>query len=145
MEQRLTEWMKSNLGKILESPRKEMFKGGNAPQNFKIVEVNENKKRIKIKFMKMGTLLPLEFWRFDKVIELIARGDRIRLGTSLKPYDHLTIEWKLQEQAKKRYGRKSDSKTAPHIADILVLHGIAEYGYARNPKTNRNNQALKKV
>jgi len=145
MEQRLIAWMKSNLGKILESPRKEIFKGGGPPQNFKIVEVNENKKRIKVKFMRKDTLLPLKFWRFDKVLELIARGDWIRLGTRLSADDPSTIEWKLQEHAKKLYGRKTDFKTAPHISDILVLCGIAEYGYAKNPYSNRNNQALKKV
>ena len=145
MEKKLLEWINSNLGKVLESPRKEVFKIGSPPQNFKIVEVNENKKRIKVKFMKKGTLLPLEFWRFDKVIELIARGDWIRLGTSLKPDDPSTIEWKLQEHAKKLYGRKTDFKTAPHIGDILVLSGMAKYDYARNPHSNRKNQALKKV
>ena len=131
MEKKLLNWMNSSLGKVLESPRKVIFKGGKPPQNFKIVEVNENMKRLKIKFMKVGTLLPLEFWRFDKVVELISGGDWIRLGARLSADDPSTIEWKLQEQAKKLYGRKTDFKTAPHIADILVLSRIAKYGYAR--------------
>ncbi len=95
--------------------------------------------------MRQHTPLRLDFWRFDKVLELISREDWIRLGTSLKAYDHSSIEWKIQEHAKKLYGRKTDLKSTPHIADILVLSGIAEYGYARNPYSNRNNQALKKV
>jgi len=97
MEKKLLEWLNSNLGEVLESPRKEIFKGGSPPQNFKIVEVNENKKLIKVKFMRKGTLLPLEFWRFDKVIRLVARGDWIRLGTRLSADDPSTIEWDLQE------------------------------------------------
>jgi len=76
--------------------------------------------------MKKGTLLPLEFWRFDKVIELIAKGDWIRLGTRLSADGPSRTEWKLQEHAKKLYGRKTDFKIAPHIADILVLSGIAK-------------------
>lgn len=145
MEKKLLEWINSNLGKVLESPRKEIFKRGRPPQNFKIIEVDENKKRIRIKFMRKGTPLPLEFWRFDKVIELIEKRDWIRLGTRLSADDPSTIEWKLQEHAKKLYGRKTDFKTAPHIGDILVLSGMAKYGYVRNPRSNRNNQALKKI
>ena len=69
----------------------------------------------------------------------------IRLGTRLSAEDPSTIEWKLQEHAKKLYGRKADYKTAPHIGDILVLSGVAKYGYAINPHSERKNQALKKV
>ena len=97
---KLLKWINSNRHKVLESPRKEILKRGSPPQNFKIGEVNENEKRIEVKFMK-GTLLHLEFWRFDKVIELIARGNWIRLGTGLSGDDSSTIEWKLQERAKK--------------------------------------------
>jgi len=61
MEKKLLEWINSNRHKVLESPRKEIFKRGRPPQNFKIVEVDEDKKRIRVKFMKKGTLLPLEF------------------------------------------------------------------------------------
>jgi len=61
MEKKLLEWINSNRDKVLESPRKEIFKRGSPPQNFKIGEVNKTKKRVKVKFMRKGTLLPLEF------------------------------------------------------------------------------------
>jgi len=61
MEKKLLEWINSNRDKVLGSPRKEIFKRGSPPRNFKIVEVDEDKKRIKVKFMRKGTLLPLEF------------------------------------------------------------------------------------
>ena len=59
--------------------------------------------------MEQGTPLPLEYWRFDKEIELItkANGDYVRLGTSIYPDDPSTIEWKLQEHEKMLYNRKS--------------------------------------
>ena len=41
-------------------------------------------------------------------------------------HNNTATEWKLQEHAKKLYGRKTDFKIAPHIADILVLSGIAK-------------------
>ena len=145
MEKKLLEWLSSNVGKVFESPRKQIFKIKNSPQNFKIVKVDKDNKRIKVKFMKKGTVLPLEFWRFDKVIELLKGGDWIRLGTRLSADDPSTIEWKLQEHAKKIYGRETDFKTAPHVCDILVLAGMAKYGYSLNPHSNRKNQAVKKV
>jgi hypothetical protein len=50
MEKKLLEWINPNCDKVLESPRKEIFKGGRPPQNFKIVEVDEDKKRIKVTY-----------------------------------------------------------------------------------------------
>lgn len=147
MRAELLEWIRSNLGKILQSPREKEFKRGRSPQNFKIVKLDEEGKRIVVQFMgsPSRTLLPLEFWRFDKVLDLISKGEWVRLGTRLFAEDPSTIEWKLQEHAKKLYGRKTDYKTAPHICDILVQSGIAKYGYAKNPYTKRQNQAIKLV
>jgi hypothetical protein len=82
------------------------------------------------------TLLLLEFWRFNKVIELVAKRDWIRLGTRPSADESSTIEWKVQEHAKKLYGRKTDFKIAPHIADILVLSGIAK-SLCRAPELSR--------
>ena len=50
MEKILLEWINSNRDKVLESPRKEIFKRGRPPQNFKIVEVDEGKKRIEVMY-----------------------------------------------------------------------------------------------
>ncbi len=35
----------------------------------------------------------------------------------------------MKEIAKRKYGRRADTKTAPHIVDLLVLTGIAELDY----------------
>lgn len=143
MNRALLEWMRLNLNKTLESPRKTLFKERRNVQDFKIVEVNEGKEIVKIRFVESGTLLPLEFWRFNKTIEALSRGEWIRLGTRLYANEPSTLEWMLQEKAKKIYNRKTDTKTAPHICDILVLSEMAKYGYIKNPKTKRKNQAVK--
>ena len=145
MDKHLLEWLKLNLGETFESPRKTKFKERIAIQDFKIVDVNEGKELVKIRFMSSGTILPLEFWRFDKALEVISKGEPVRLGTRLVAEDPSTLEYALQEHAKKRYGRKADTKTAPHVCDILVLSGVAEYDYVKNPKTKRKNQAVKKI
>lgn len=144
LNRKLLEWMKSKLNEVQRSPRKEVFTKGREPQDFKIVSVEETKKRIKIQFMKSGTLLPLEFWRLEKVIAIISKGGWVRLSTRFYAEDPSTIEWQLQDTAKKLYpNRRVDVKTAPHICDILVLAGIAEYGFVQNPYTKRLNQAIK--
>ena len=147
MKAELLEWIRSNLGKVLQSPREEKFKRGKPPQNFKIVKLDEKRERIVVQFMgsPSRTLLPLEFWRFDKVLDLISKGEWARLGTRWFAEDSSTIEWQLQEYAKKLYKRKTDCKTAPHVCDILVLAGIAQYGYVKNPYTKRQNQAIKEL
>ncbi len=138
------DWLRLNLDKTFEFPRKNKFKEI-AAQDFKIIEVNEEKGVVKIRFMGSGTILPLEFWRFDKALEVISKDEWVRLGTRLMADDPSTLEYALQEYAKKHYSRKADTKTAPHICDILVLSGIAQYDYAKNPKTKRKNQAVKKI
>lgn len=137
--------MKSNLNRIFESPCKTVFKGKRVPQDFKIVEVNEEKGVVKIQFVNTGAVLPLGFWRFDKTVEVLSKGEWVRLGTRLYADEPSTIEWTLQEHTKKIYGRKADTKTAPHICDILVVFGIAKYGYVENPISKRKNQAVKKI
>lgn len=141
----LLDWLKLNVGRTFVSPRKHIFKERRSPQDFRIIDINEEKCVVKIRFMDRGTVLPLEFWRFDKVLEVISKGEWVRLGTRLAADDPSTLEYALQDYGKESYGRKADTKTAPHICDILVLSGIAKYGYVKNPKTKRKNQAIKKA
>jgi len=136
------EWAKRNINKVQSSPRKK-FRKGKPPQDFKIVDVNDEGKRIKIQFLgARKTVLTLEFWRFDKALELIPKKGWIRLGTSLRPQDERTLEYQLQKYAKRKYNRKSDTKTAPHICDILALSKLVKYISVRNPNTGRQTQAV---
>ena len=48
----------------------------------------------------------------------------------------------MKEIAKRKYGRRADTKTAPHIVDLLVLAGIAELDYAKS-STDRKVQGVK--
>ena len=140
MRTEILEWAKRNINKVQSSPRKK-FRKGKPPQDFKIVNVNE--KGIKIQFLgARKTVLTLESWRFDKALELIPKKGWIRLGTSLRPQDERTLEYQLQKYAKRKYNRKSDTKTAPHICDILALSKLVKYVSVRNPNTGRRTQAV---
>ncbi len=146
MDESLLKWLKSNRSQSLDSPRGTIFK--TKTQRFKIIRVNEVKQFIEIEFSKQFTVLRLEFWRFETALEVLRRnrGRWTRLGTRFYADDPDTIEWQIQKKAKEIYpDRHVDLKSAPHICDILVLAGIAEYGRSVNPITKRENQAAKLI
>lgn len=146
MNEDLLKWLKSNQYRSLESPRKTIF--GTKTQRFEIVEVNEAKQFVKVEFSKVGTVLRLEFWRFETAFEMLERnrGKWTRLGTRVYADDPDTIEWQIQKKAKEIHpNRHVDLKSAPHICDILVLSGFAEYGRTIKPLTKRENQAARLV
>lgn len=146
MDESLVKWLKSNQNRSFESPRRTIFK--RQTQRFKIIEVNEAKQFIEIEFSKQYTVLRLEFWRFETALEILSknRGKWTRLGTRIYADDPDTIEWQIQKKAKQIHpNRHVDLKSAPHICDILILCGIAEYGRAINPITKRENQAVRLV
>lgn len=139
----LLSWMRENLERRLVSPRKKVFGRGREPQDFKLVGLNEAGERVGMLFLESGTLLPLEFWRFREALELLSeKTGMVRLGTSLKSEDPDSLEWNLQRLERKLYERRSGTKTAPHVGDILVLAGLARYGWSRNPWSGRRNQAI---
>ncbi|SNQ62427.1 hypothetical protein [Candidatus Methanoperedens nitratireducens] len=43
-----------------------------------------------------------------------------------------SLEGILKEKAKKESKKITDTKTAPHIADLLILAGLAELGYTKS-------------
>lgn len=122
-------FIKINKGKVFESPRK-IFKHGRVPQDFTIIDINEFKNRIKIQF-ESETILPIEYWRLKESISFIDNNDFVSIGASVSEnYQINSLEGKLKEKAKNDSKKSTDTKTAPHIADLLVLSGIAEFGYA---------------
>lgn len=140
----LIHWLRSNSGASFESPRRDIFK--TRAQDFRIIDVDEEREIVRIQFNQNKTVLRLEFWRFDTAMDVLNtnNGEWIRLGTSFYPHDAETLEYQIQQKAKAIYpNRNVDTKTAPHISDILVLSGIAEYGRALNPHTRRKNQAVR--
>lgn len=127
----LLAFMKNNKGKVFESPRK-IFKHGRVPQNFTIIDINEPKNRIKIQF-ESKTVLPIEYWRLKESISVINNNDFVSIGASVSEnYQINSLEGRLKEKAKNDFKKSTDTKTAPHIADLLVLSGIAEFGKANS-------------
>lgn len=127
----LLAFMKKNKGKEFESPR-ETFGHKRTPHNFIIIDINESKNRIKIQFKSESkSVLSIEYWRFKESISFIDSNDFIPIGASLSESCQInSLEGKLKEKAKSDSKKSTNTKTAPHIADLLVLSGIAEFGNA---------------
>jgi len=122
-------FINDNKMKWFKSPRT-YFKRGREAQDFRIIECDQRKERIKMEF-RSGTLLPIEFWRFKETISLLNNENYIPIGSRISENTLMhSVEGHLKLVAKKMYDRETDTKTAPHVVDILVLAGIAELGYA---------------
>jgi len=122
MMNKVIDWCKENINKELISPRIKAFHKGKKPQNFYLVEVNENEKKIKVEFKDSSTILPLEFWRFNVAIDYLQKeNDYVWLGTKLYAEGKDNLESYIQKTAKQIYGRNVDTKTASHVGDILVF------------------------
>jgi hypothetical protein len=137
MNDQLLEWLKNNKGHTLESPR------GKKTYSIKITEINEELKRIKIKFVGGTPALPLFFWMFDRALAFIKanKGSIVRLGAKVKrPFDPDTVEGKIWEEP---LLYPTPYKAAPHVCDLLVLAGLAKYQKTRNPVSRRIVQGIK--
>ena len=72
-------WLKSHLGTVVSSPRKDIFR--KKAQDFEIVDVDEQKERVKNRFEeKNSTWLPLTFSMFDRAIESEVKGISLKEG-----------------------------------------------------------------
>jgi len=138
----LLDWCRSNEGKALSSPRRK-FSIGKTPQDFSILQVNDSKSQLRIQFLESGTILPLEYWRIKSAIEfLTGRSDYVWIGARIGEPEGISLENHLKTISKKMYGRKADTKTAPHVSDLLVLAGLADYDWTKS-REGRKVQGIK--
>ena len=119
-------YVNSNLGKWVESPRNEAF-GENKRQKYQLFQKTPGDK---ILFMlESGNPLYIEIWRFEEAVTFLdsSKGP-VKIGARISEnYPGISLEGHLIKIAKKIYNHSADTKTAPHIADLLVLANIAEF------------------
>lgn len=131
----LIDFLKNNIGKEFESSRR-VFQRKRVPKNFKIIDTSESKQRMKLQFKsddksKSGSILYIKYWRFKEAILFIDNPEFVPIGSRISENYHInSLEGKLKEIAKAKSGKSTDTKTAPHISDLLVLSDIAELGEA---------------
>ncbi len=126
MIDKVVDFVKRNSDIWIESPRKNFFGGKSLKaQRFKLF-FNPKADRVIFEF-ESGTKLPIEVWRIVEAIEFLKNHGLVQIGGRIsEEYPRDSLEGHLKEIAKAKYGRKKDTKTAPHIADLLVLAGIAK-------------------
>lgn len=119
-------YVNSNLGQWTESPRNKAF-GENKRQKYQLFQKNPDDK-ILFK-LESGNPLYIEIWRFEEALTfLYSSKGPVKIGARIsRDYPGISLEDHLLKIAKKVYNRSSDAKTAPHIADLLVLADIAEF------------------
>lgn len=142
MIDKVIDFIKQNSDTWLESPRKEFFGGrSRRAQRFKL-SINPKTDKVIFEF-ESGTKLGIEIWRIVEAIEFLKNHNVVAIGGRIsEEYPVDSLEGHLKEMAKTRYGRKTDTKTAPHIVDLLVLADIAELDYAKSP-SGRKVQGVK--
>ena len=144
MDDRVLNWLEANKGKVFTSPRGEVF--GRRTDDFEIVSIRPD--RVYIRFVGTSHVaLPLIFSMFDRVLNCLRenQGKPVRIGAKVNPpYENDTLEgeiWKKPYPA----GLNNSYKAAPHVCDILVLVGLAEYFKVRNPLTGRKVQSAQLI
>ncbi len=144
MDERILGWLKNNKGKTFKSPREDTF--GRKPYKIRIREINDDLERVEISFVGGTPGLPLFFWMFDRVLTFVEidKDRGLRLGARVEPpFDPDTVEGKIWKEPHPT--PSAPYKVAPHICDLLVLAGLAEYQKTKNPKTDRTVQGIKWV
>ena len=142
MDLQVLQWLHSNIGREFISPRNDIF--GRRPLNFKIIEVNENSKLVRITFIGgSSNPLPLHFWMFDRTLIYLRNNPNqsFPIGARLQPpYPKDSVEGEIWKEP---LLYSSPYKSSPHILDILVYAGMVEFTWVRSRETGRRVQGVK--
>ena len=121
MNHQILNWLKNNIGKTFPSPRDKVFPLKKVRRQIKILQVDDQKKKIRIEFVGGNPALPLYFWMFDRTMDYMQKNLNrpVRLGAKIKPpFSNNTVEgeiWKIPYP----HPPNTSYKSSPHICDIL--------------------------
>lgn len=132
------------MGKMVTPPRNKAF--NIEAQRYLIIKMNEPAQGVDCRF-ESGTPIRLHYWRFNHVIDMLnkTKTEYIPIGSSYNPEKTYTIEGSLMKEAKEKGYPSAGLRTAPFVCDLIVHCGYAEYGYTKNPKTDRKVQGIRKT
>ncbi|MBL7079602.1 transposase [Candidatus Bathyarchaeota archaeon] len=115
-----------------------------APDDFMITYVDEKDQKVGIKFKKsVYQALPLHFWMFNRTIEhLQTAKEFVPLGAAVRPpYIKGSVEQAIW--MKPFPTGSSEYRVSSFTCDILLLVGLIEYVYARNPESGKRVQGAR--
>lgn len=116
----------------MSQPRKKFF--GGRSEKAKRFRLSFNPKSDKVTFdFENGAKLAIELWRICESLDFLRKHKVVEIGGRISEnYSSYSLEGHLKELTKFKYGRATDTKTAPHITDLLVLVGIAELDFIKS-------------
>ena len=143
MIEQIVTYVQTNSGKWIESPKNRVFGEDRRRLEFKL-SMNSSNSKIIFEFapktMISGNILSIDVSRFLIAVKFLnSKDDFVKIGASTKelgPLDSLEYHLKTETGV--------NTKTAPHIADLLVLTNIAEFSYII-PKIGRKVHGIKLV
>lgn len=124
----ILDFLEKNQGITLSSPRT-LF-GDEDAGKFEIININKEKEYITIK--PDGSIeLPFEFSLIAKAVDLVLSENVISLESEEKAGGPLILDKTLKDWQYTENHQMLNVKYVPYIADLIVISGVAAYGWAK--------------
>ena len=129
--EKIIEFLEKNKGEVISSPRS-LF-GDNDAGEFEITDINREKEYITIK--PEGSIeLPFEFSLIKKAADLVLSEGVVSLESEEDSSGPAVLEKILKEWQLEENQQMLNTKFVPYIADLIVLSGVAAYGWVKTPE-----------
>lgn len=128
--EKILKYLEENKGGLIKSPRS-LF-GDDVTESFEIIDINRENEYLIIK--PEGSIeLPFEFSLVERAIELVLSEGVISIESGENPNGPVVLEKILKDWQFTENHQKLSTKYVPYIADLIVLSGIASYGWVNVP------------
>jgi hypothetical protein len=124
------EFMQTNRGRDLESPRQKVPKKGKGGiYSFRIMDVDRDAKQAVVR-REPGGIFHLEFWELLAAIAHLDRAEYVPVGGHPTVEGIASLEEHIRERFQKIHEGNPKAGIADIIADLLVYAGVAHAGWA---------------
>lgn len=127
----ILEYLEKNKGGVISSPRS-LF-GDKDAGNFEIIDINRDKEYITIK--PEGSIeMPFEFSLIKRAVDLVLSEGVASLESEENSKGPVVLEKVLKDWQFTENNQMLNTKYVPYIADLIVLSGVAAYGWVKTPE-----------
>lgn len=132
--EKILKYLEENKGGLINSPRS-LF-GDEDAGSFEIVDIDREKEYITIK--PEGSIgLPFEFSLIEKAADIVLSEGVTSIESEEDPEGPAVLEKILKDWQFSENNQMLSTKYVPYIADLIVLSGIASYGWVKTPEGNK--------
>lgn len=127
----ILEYLEKNKGGAIPSPRS-LF-GDTDAGNFEIKDINHEKEYITIK--PEGSIeIPFEISLLAKATDIVLSEGVVSLESEEDPDGPVVLEKTLKDWQQTENNQTLNTKYVPYLADLIVLSGVASYGWVKTPE-----------